>query len=84
MRWLLLLGWLLPAPAFACAVCGIGPNDVAGWAFLRGTALLSLMPLSVIGGIVYYLYRETKRAERSKEADGPVAVPAPHASPDLL
>jgi hypothetical protein len=53
--------WFLrPAPALACAVCGLGQNDESATAFYRGTILLSLMPLSMVGGIIFYLYRKTR------------------------
>ena len=78
-RWLLSLWLLVPAPAFACAVCGLGQNDESAGAFFRGTMLLSLMPLSVIGGIVFYLYRATKAPASSETVEPDVF--APHTDP---
>lgn len=55
------------SPAMACAVCGAGFEEENTNAFLKGTVLLSLMPLGVIGVTAYYIYRRTKAAE----ADSP-------------
>jgi hypothetical protein len=41
---------------FSCAVCG-AVSDSARRAYIETTALLSLLPLAVIGGIIYYVYR---------------------------
>lgn len=56
------------SPALACAVCGVGLEEENATAFLKGTALLSLMPLGVIGGTAYYIYRRTKAAEAEAPA----------------
>ena len=53
------------APALACAVCGTGPDE-SNWAFLKGTALLSLMPLGFIGGGVFYFVRRNREAEAAE------------------
>lgn len=51
----------LPASeVLACAVCGFG-EDQSSQIFLYSTMVLSLVPLGLIGGILYWLYRSTKR-----------------------
>ncbi len=45
-----------PASAFACAVCFDASAETRG-AFLGTTVFLSLLPLAVIGLIVFWLYR---------------------------
>lgn len=51
----------LPASeTLACAVCGFG-EDKSSEIFLYSTMVLSLVPLGLIGGILYWLYRSTKR-----------------------
>lgn len=49
--------------AFGCAVCGFG-DDGTREAFLATTALLTFVPLVMIGSGVFYLSRVAKRAER--------------------
>jgi zinc transporter ZupT len=43
--------------AWACAVCGAGNNDRIEKTLLFSTAVLSFVPLLLIGGIGYYIYR---------------------------
>ncbi len=69
--WLAQLLWNA-SPALACAVCGAGLEEENANAFLKGTALLSLMPLGVIGATAFYIYRRTKAAEaESPSPEGP-------------
>lgn len=50
----------LPRLSRACAVC-TGQDDAAvSLAMLKGTALLSLLPLALIGGLVWYLRRRAR------------------------
>ncbi len=57
----------LPRAAWACAVC-TGQDDAAfSLAMLKGTALLSLLPLALIGSLVWYL----RRRAREIAASGP-------------
>ena len=59
----------------ACSVCGVYGEDKSNTPFLQGTALLSLMPLILIGGAVYYIYRRHKRL-RAEDVAGPITVQA--------
>lgn len=61
---LLALGLLAASgsEALACAVCGFG-EDKSSQTFLYSTMVLSLVPLGLIGGILYWLYRSTRRRE---------------------
>jgi hypothetical protein len=59
----------------ACAVCGAG-QDTTEWAYLSMTAVVSLSPLAMIGGVAFWLYRASKArdaedAERDQVAREP-------------
>jgi len=59
---------LAPRVASACAVCGLGPNDVGGHAFNSSVLFMMAIPYStvaLIGGAVYFTWR---RAQRRHEA----------------
>jgi hypothetical protein len=62
-----------PELAHACAVC-TGKDDAAfSIAMLKGTALLSLLPLAVFGGGAWYLRRRARQiaaAEAERDAAG--------------
>jgi high-affinity Fe2+/Pb2+ permease len=68
---------LLPAVAQACAVCG-GYADRNRAAFLGTTILLSLLPLGLIGGAIWWLRRTVLRHERFEVTDSS-AAPGPRA-----
>ena len=59
----LLLGLLMPAPALACPVCGLAGTGESGWAYLAGTIMLSVLPLGMIGGVAFWVYRRVQKAE---------------------
>ena len=55
---------VLPALANACAVCGLGPNDVGGHAFNTSVLFMMAVPYStviIIGGAVYFAWRRAQR-----------------------
>jgi hypothetical protein len=64
----LALAALVAAPqvANACSVCSAGRDDEAQAAFLGTTAFLSVLPLAIIGGFVWWL----RRRMRAMDADG--------------
>jgi hypothetical protein len=49
-------------PAWACTVCGVGQEGTE-WAYVAMTAVLSLLPLALLGGIATWLYRRATAAE---------------------
>ena len=53
---------LAAQPAFACAVC-FDATSQARDAFFGTTILLSLMPLAMIGGLVYWIWRRAKAVD---------------------
>lgn len=61
-RALPLLLTLVPAIALACPVCGQG-REGSGTALLVMSIILTLLPLSMIGGVIFWAYRRVKRAE---------------------
>ncbi len=56
---------LVPSGADACTVCGAGADN--GNQFIGMTAFLTLTPLAVIGGVVYWL---KTRADALAALDG--------------
>lgn len=64
---------LLAAPrtALACAVCMSGQDDSVRAAFLGTTALLSLLPLAMVGGLVGWLWRRARVLEREAAREAP-------------
>jgi hypothetical protein len=55
---------LAPRVANACAVCGLGPNDVGGHAFNKSVLFMMAVPyttFAVIGGAVYLTWRRAHR-----------------------
>ena len=50
---------LKASTALACAVCGVGADQDQG-AYLAMTIMLSLLPLSAIGAVVYWFVRQTR------------------------
>jgi hypothetical protein len=60
-----------PSLAAACPVCNPGLNDPAQFGFLKGTIFLSLLPPSLVGGIVLTIRRRLRRMD----PDPAVALP---------
>ena len=57
---LIFLGTLAVAnQALACSVCAVA-NDEARHTYYFTTALLSLLPLMMIGGIIYTVVKKTR------------------------
>jgi hypothetical protein len=55
---LALVALLLPAAAFACPVCSANANDRNEKAFRGTTALLSLLPLTMFAGGIWWLRKK--------------------------
>jgi hypothetical protein len=66
---------LAAAPTWACTVCGIGQENTE-WAYVAMTAVLSLLPLALIGGVAGWLYVRARahEAERASGESVPAAV----------
>jgi cbb3-type cytochrome oxidase subunit 3 len=63
-----------PSAASACAVCTGGQDDETLAAFLAGTITLSLLPLAMIGGLVWWLRRRARQLA-AEEAAGVIRLP---------
>lgn len=68
-----------PQLARACAVCTAGRDEESQWAFIITTVFLSVLPLALIGGIAWMIWRRLRDAD-AREADAPPALPDPSAS----
>ena len=58
---------LSPRIASACAMCGLSPGDHAGHAFNTSVLFMLASPyvsFAAIGGITWYVYRRSTRADR--------------------
>jgi hypothetical protein len=63
MRFVTAVGVLVlsvPASVDACAVCGLTGTRDNGFAYLAMTVVMSGLPLAMIGGVVFWVYRRTK------------------------
>ncbi|CAK0773552.1 hypothetical protein CCP3SC5AM1_860009 [Gammaproteobacteria bacterium] len=69
ISWLLLLIFLVAErEVFACAVCGTG-IEASRKAFIYSTAILSIAPLAMIGGLIYYLFRKNRKHNENQGLD---------------
>lgn len=65
LAWVVILG---PRVATACAVCSAGRDEENQLAFLLSTIFMSVLPLIVIGSVVFVLWRRIRRLESDKTA----------------
>jgi hypothetical protein len=75
MRWTWVITvslFFAPALALGCAVCGTGPERSRA-AYISMTALLSLLPLTMLGALVWLFVRRLRRLE-PKEGPPPREV----------
>jgi hypothetical protein len=78
----LALPLLLPRLASACAVCSAGRDDETRLAFLLTTLFLSVLPLGIVGGAVWWLVRRSRQlARESGSLPATVAVNRTSSSP---
>jgi hypothetical protein len=65
-----------PRAAEACAVCMSGRDDETRNAFLLTTLLLTVLPLAMLGGGLFWIVRRLRalEAERAEEAREPEAA----------
>ena len=64
---------LMPKLALACAVC-FDPNEASNDAFMWSTIFLSLLPLAVIGTVVWWVFRQFRTEKASENENLPGAV----------
>jgi hypothetical protein len=63
-----------PASALACPVCGlIGTSDNT-WAYQAMSAMLTLLPLAMVGATVWWLTRLAARADTERPPETPHVV----------
>jgi hypothetical protein len=63
-----------PASALACPVCGfIGTSDNT-WAYQAMSAMLTLLPLAMVGAIVWWLARLAARAHTERPRHDELAL----------
>ena len=67
---------LAPRIALACPVCMGGRDDATRAAFLLTTLFLSVLPLALIGGVVWWLTRRARSLEQQRSAAGAGASPS--------
>ena len=78
-----------PASALACAVCGTMGMENNSGAYFGMTIIMSLLPLCMMGGVVYWVSRRVAAAEAAASSQVPppssvpTPYPAPAASPDI-
>lgn len=63
---------LFPQVVNACAVCGLGPNDIGGHAFNTSVLFMMGVPYTtvlVIGGAFYLAWRRGQRRNSSSIAE---------------
>jgi hypothetical protein len=66
-----------PASALACPVCAlVGPSDNT-WAYHAMTAMLTLLPLAMVGAVVWWLARLASRADTERPPDSLVQGASP-------
>ncbi len=59
---------LAPRIAPACSVCMAGRDDETRTAFLLTTLFLTVLPLALIGGLVWWLTRRARTLEQQRSA----------------
>ncbi|HEX2460255.1 MAG TPA: hypothetical protein VHJ58_08915 [Vicinamibacterales bacterium] len=58
-----------PASALACPVCGLVGTSDNTWAYQAMSAMLTLLPLAMIGATVWWLVRVNSRASGRLKPD---------------
>ena len=67
---------LVPATTFACPVCGVGNAGDNNWAYGAMSIVLSVLPLGMLVGGSFWLYRRVKQREDGPE-EGLATEPGP-------
>jgi len=56
---------IVSSPTFACAVCGAGEDDPSRGAYVWMSAIISLLPLGMLGGIIGYIVVKTRAPDEA-------------------
>lgn len=59
---------LVPTVAWACPVCFSATNDANRWAFIFTTGFLTFLPLSLLGGGIYWVVRRARQLDAEERA----------------
>jgi hypothetical protein len=59
----------------ACSVCGAGQEGTE-WAYVAMTGVVSLLPLAMIGGVAFWLYRASKQRDADEAETRAAQQPA--------
>jgi hypothetical protein len=74
-----------PGSALACPVCALVGTSNNTWAYQAMSAMLTLLPLAMVGAIVWWLTRLAARADTaSVEADLQVGLGGPEGPPPRI
>lgn len=71
---------LLGQEAAACSVCTGGSTPESQYAFFWASLAISILPLAMLGGILLWIHRRMRMAERAESAARDRAEPAPPAA----
>lgn len=58
---------LAPRVVLACSVCSAGRDDETRAAFIATTGLLTVLPLAMVGGLIWWLRRRARELDRAEE-----------------
>ena len=72
---------LLGRAASACAVCTAGREDETQLAFLLTTVFLSVLPLAIVGGGLWWLRRRARALESERRGETPSVLVTRAADP---
>jgi hypothetical protein len=61
------ISFFITSPLIACSVCGFG--DDSRNAFISTTALMTFVPLIMIGALAFWVHRRFKHAEELSHID---------------
>lgn len=75
---LALIGAISATPASACSVCFVS-SEATMMAYYGTAIALSLLPIGMVGGLAYWVYRKYK----SHDATNTVEIPKPSYSSQL-
>lgn len=71
---------LVASAAHACPVCFSAKDEASRQAFFDTTVFLTLLPLAMIGGVIYWIARRSRQLEAEPpEPEAPDAQPGPAA-----